>query len=146
MEDKHVDATPPVPSNWIDPVSFAANKAEAHAKLSEMTKEVRVTDPKTGGQKGSKLERFDLIPVGPLTELARVYGRGAQKYADDNWRKGYDWKLSYAALQRHLNLFWGGENLDKDSGQPHMAHAAWHCFTLLWFMQNYPDGDSRAKA
>lgn len=106
--------------------------------------EVRVTSA-TGGQKGSKPERYDLIPVGPLAHLARTYGFGAEKYDDNNWQKGYDWKLSYAALQRHLNAFWGGEDFDPEIGTPHLANAAWHCFTLMWFMENRPEYDSRAK-
>lgn len=105
--------------------------------------ETRITDPRTGGQKGSKLERFDLIPAEPLEALARVYGIGAQKYADDNWRKGYSWRLSFAALMRHAWAFWRGEDTDAESGQPHLAHAAWHCFTLLWFMQRRPALDDR---
>ena len=106
--------------------------------------EVRVTDPKTGVQKGQKDARFDLIPTEPLRYLALVYGMGAKKYADDNWRKGYDWKLSYGAMQRHLNAFWGGEDMDPESHLPHLAHAMWHCATLLWFSENYTDGDTRA--
>lgn len=106
--------------------------------------ETRVTDPKTGGQKGQKDARFDLIPTEPLRYLALVYGMGAKKYADDNWRKGYDWKLSYGAMQRHLNAFWGGEDMDPESHLPHLAHAMWHCATLLWFSENYTDGDTRA--
>ena len=42
--------------------------------------EERNTVSSSGGQKGVKLERFELIPVGPLTELARLYGTGAEKY------------------------------------------------------------------
>ena len=113
---------------------------------SLLTGEVRVTDPKTGGQKGQKDARFDLIPTEPLRYLALVYGMGAKKYADDNWRKGYDWKLSYGAMQRHLNAFWGGEDMDPESGLPHLGHAMWHCATLLWFSEFYKDGDTRAKS
>jgi hypothetical protein len=49
-------------------------------------------DPVTGGVKGQKLARFDLIPVNPLWELAEHFGRGAQKYADRNFERGYDWR------------------------------------------------------
>jgi glutamine cyclotransferase len=63
--------------------------------------ETRVVDPLTGGEKGSKIERFDLIPEEMETGLARHYGEGAKKYADRNWEKGYKWGLSYAALRRH---------------------------------------------
>lgn len=108
--------------------------------------EVRITDPKTGGQKGMKLERFDLIPVEPLEELARVYGRGASKYADDNWRRGYQWKLSFGAMMRHAWAFWRGESRD-ELGNHHLGCVAWHAFTLMWFEANRPELDSRhAKA
>lgn len=70
------------------------------------------TTSSTGGQKGVKPERFDLIPTGPLTELSRLYAVGARKYAEHNWRKGYEWSNSYASIQRHSNLFWGGEDYD----------------------------------
>lgn len=90
----------------------------------------------TGGAKDSKLARFDQIPSYPLRLLAERYGAGNQKYETgpgelDNWRKGYAWSLSYAAMQRHANAFWSGEDIDPDSGQPHLAAVAWHAFTLL---------------
>lgn len=107
--------------------------------------EVRVTDPDTGAQKGSKPERYDLIPTVALADLARVYHMGAQKYDDHNWRKGYAWSLSYAAMQRHLNAFWEGEDLDTESGLPHLAHAMWHCATLLTFMRENKDKDDRYR-
>jgi len=96
--------------------------------------EVRVTDPETGGQKGQKAEQYSLLPVAALAEVARVYGYGAEKYDRENWRKGYAWHLSYDAAQRHMNLFWGGEDLDQESGLPHLAHAQFHMLTLLTYM------------
>jgi hypothetical protein len=73
--------------------------------------EVRSTSS-TGGQKGVKLQRFDLIPIGPLTRLAEHYGKGALKYDNHQWRKGYEWSKSYAALLRHLTAWWNGEEYD----------------------------------
>ena len=109
-----------------------------------MSEEVRITS-ETGGQKGSKEERYDLIPTEPPRLLATLYGRGAQKYDDDNWRRGYDWKLSYAALQRHINQFWSGEDIDPETQVPHVINAAWHCFTLAQFMIDHPEYDNRYK-
>lgn len=101
--------------------------------------EVRLTSV-TGGAKGSKPARFDLIPTGPLWELAEHYGKGAQKYervnGKDNWRNGYDWSLSYAALQRHANAFWNGEDIDAETGSKHIIAAAWHCLALAHFMDD----------
>lgn len=95
--------------------------------------EVRITDPSTGGQKGSKLARFDLIPQDALWEVAEVYGRGAQKYADRNWEKGYKWGLSVAAMLRHLSLRLRGEVYDQETGARHMAQVVWHGLALLTF-------------
>ena len=107
------------------------------------TSEVRIKNEKTGGEKGSKIERFDLIPAGPLTELARQYGVGCAKYADRNWEKGYDWSLSYASALRHLTQFWNGEDTDAETGTKHVIAAAWHCFALAEFMEKHPDLDNR---
>lgn len=110
------------------------------------TDEVRLTSP-TGGQKGSKLARFDLIPPSVLWELAEHYGKGAEKYDDNNWMKGYDWKLSFASAIRHLMSFWKGEDYDTDvpiAPTKHVVAAAWHCIALAWFMDNMPQYDTRA--
>lgn len=121
-----------------------------------MSNEIRTVSA-TGARKGVKPERPDLIPVGPLRQLALHYGIGAEKYTErdeagnitheggNNWRAGYEWSKSYAALQRHLLAFWGGEDLDPETQTPHLTAAAWHCFTLLEFMNTHPEFDDRVK-
>jgi len=104
--------------------------------------EVRKTS-KTGGQKGVKPEQYGLIPVAALRDVARVYGYGATKYAENNWRKGYSWRWTYDAMQRHLNAFWEGECLDPESGLPHLAHAAFHCLSLMTFCREQKRFDDR---
>lgn len=106
--------------------------------------EIRVTST-TGGQKGSKPARYDLIPAASLDAIARLYGRGAEKYEDHNWRKGYDWSLSFAALQRHAWAFWNGEDNDAETGMPHMTSVAFHAMALLEFMETHPEFDNRPK-
>ncbi len=109
-----------------------------------MTKgETRVTNAKTGGEKNTKPQRFDLIPWAAVSEIAEVYGMGAKKYSDHNWRKGYDWGLSFAALHRHLALWAEGEDIDEESGLNHLAHVGWHVLTLLTFTREHSDLDDR---
>lgn len=113
-----------------------------------MSKEIRITDPNTGGQKGSKPERYDLIPWNALSIIACVYHYGAQKYEDPtvgphNWRRGYAWSLSFAALLRHLTAWWEGEDVDPESGHSHLAHAGWHILTLIWFTLTNKGTDDR---
>src|SRR6266850_5329226 len=105
---------------------------EGDAGMSE-NGETIIIDTKTGGAKGQKPERFDLIPMAALEEVARVYGMGAKKYDDYNWLKGYKWSLSFGAMLRHISLWMMGQSTDKESGLHHLAHAAWHCLTLMSF-------------
>lgn len=107
--------------------------------------EIRMTDPSTGAQKGTKIEKFDLIPAKALSELAAHFGVGSLKYAKHNWRKGYDWGYSYAAMQRHAWAFWSGEDIDEETGSKHIIAAAWHCLILSVFMDEQPDKDDRFR-
>jgi len=108
--------------------------------------EVRITNAQTGGQKGRKQARFDLIPVNPLWEVAELYGKGALKYADRNWELGYDWSLSFAALLRHAWQFWRGENRDGETGAHHLASVVFHALALIQFGQSHPELDDRPKS
>lgn len=107
-----------------------------------MTEEIRSVS-KSGGEKGVKVQRFDLIPVEALSKVAELYGKGAEKYAANNWRKGYEWSKSYAALQRHANAFWSGEDDDPEMGVPHMACVAFHALALITFMEEQRVYDDR---
>jgi len=105
--------------------------------------EVRVVDPTTGGAKGQKLARFDLIPPRPLKALAEHYGKGAAKYEDRNWERGYKWSLSYAALHRHLNAWWSGEDNDPELGSSHLDAVLFHAMALREFTDTHPELDDR---
>ena len=102
-------------------------------KETDMSDEVRITDPNTGGQKGQKDCQLGAVDPLALWEIGNISGFGNVKYERYNFSKGYKWSLSYDALQRHLMLFWSGEDRDNESGLYHIAHAAWHCLTLLTF-------------
>lgn len=103
-------------------------------------------DETTGGVKGAKACRYDLVPVRPLAEVAAVLGQGAAKYSENNWRKGYDWGKSYAAAQRHMNRFWAGEKVDPDSGLHPLAHAIANLMFLIEFTESHPELDDRGDA
>lgn len=118
--------------------------------------EVRTTSS-TGGQKGVKAERIDLVPPLPLLVVSRLYAAGAEKYAEHNWRKGYEWSKSYASLQRHAMAFWSGQDLDEHepdcppdctnhTEQPHLASVIFHAMALIQFTQDHPEFDDRYKA
>lgn len=107
--------------------------------------EVRVVNPQTGGAKGQKLARFDLLPWDVLWEVAEHFGRGALKYEDRNWEKGYMWSLSYAALMRHLIAFWNGEDTDPETGSHHLDAVIFHAMALRRYTVSHPEFDDRPK-
>jgi len=87
--------------------------------------------------------RYDLIPVFPLRELARVYTIGAKKYADRNWELGLKYSRILGALMRHLEAYRGGEDIDPEGGQHHLSSVAWCAFALIEYGQTHPELDDR---
>lgn len=131
----------------IEPLLAALEpvKLDSLAAVKSAPLEVRVVSA-TGGAKGVKPQRYDLIPVMPLDRLAELYARGAEKYDSHNWRRGYDWSNSYAAAMRHMTRFWNGEDIDPEMGLPHTVCAAFHMFALTQFLEDFPEYDDRYKS
>ena len=97
----------------------------------------------TGGQKGRKAEQFSAMPWDALAQLAAHYGKGAEKYAAHNYRRGYPWSWSFDAMQRHAAAFWMGEDLDAETGTKHVLAIAFHALALAVFMDDHPALDDR---
>lgn len=73
-----------------------------------------------------------LVPSGLLVPLARVMELGAKKYGFWNWRlTRVRYSVYVHAALRHLLSSLDGEEIDPESGQPHIAHAAACCAILL---------------
>jgi hypothetical protein len=110
--------------------------------------ETRIVDA-SGGAKGSKLARFDMIPPDVLWELAEHYGKGEAKYPSDpetgqpNWQRGYSYRLSVAALMRHLTSWLMGEDVDPETGSSHLIAVIWHAMALRYFQLHDKGKDYR---
>ena len=63
-----------------------------------------------------------LIPPEAHTALARVLQQGAERYGPHNWETGIKYSRLYDALERHLQAWRAGEDIDPDSGLPHLEH------------------------
>jgi hypothetical protein len=77
--------------------------------------------------------RMDLLSPVFLEGTAMVLTFGAKKYDAYNWAKGIAYSRVFAALQRHLWAFWRGEDLDEETGMPHL----WHASCCLMFLTHY---------
>jgi hypothetical protein len=86
---------------------------------------------------------FSLIPLSTLEDEARVWMYGKQKYAAWNWAKGMPWSIPIACLMRHMAAWQRGEELDSESGLPHLAHAMCNLRMLMLYAKTYPEGDDR---
>jgi hypothetical protein len=89
--------------------------------------------------------RWDLVPYDSLEEVVKVYTFGANKYADENWRKGIKFKRIIGAAFRHFVAWLLGEQKDKESGINHLAHCCWGLFTLMWYEKHRHEFDDRHK-
>lgn len=93
---------------------------------------------------GRKL-RLGLIPVSFSRWVAKVLMFGAEKYGPDNWRKGGPWVEVYECQQRHMQSWLDGEDLDPESGLPHLAHAACNLAFLIEFAEKGIGTDDRYR-
>ena len=85
--------------------------------------------------------RYDLVPVYPTEAAAKVFAFGANKYGDRNWELGLQYGRLKAALMRHVEAFWKGEEIDPESGLPHLGHAMC-CLMMLTEQTLNPNYDA----
>lgn len=80
--------------------------------------------------------RVDLVPFEAIKGIADVMGYGCQKYAPRNWEKGISYSRVYASALRHLLSWFFGQNIDTESGLPHLSHALCNISFLLYYQEN----------
>ncbi len=100
----------------------------------------------------SEAKKFDtgkpmmsLLSPYALEQVAMVLTFGAEKYDKHNWRKGMDWSRLLDASMRHINAFNNGEDIDQESGLPHIAHAMCCLMMLLTYTKDNKNLDDRYK-
>jgi hypothetical protein len=70
--------------------------------------------------------QVNLVPPEVIIAAAKVFEFGAKKYGMNNWRHDIDkfpYSRHYGSVMRHLLAFHSGEDLDPESGLPHLHHA-----------------------
>ena len=67
--------------------------------------------------------RISDTPVNSIRLLGLVHNNGATKYGTLNWREHtVSASVYYNAAWRHMAAWYEGEDLDPESGLPHLAH------------------------
>lgn len=90
--------------------------------------------------------QLDLLPALAVFGVGDVLTYGAKKYAAHNWRKGLAWSRLTAAALRHLLAFMRGEDIDPESGLPHIDHALCCLMFLSEFQKTGGGTDDRWRS
>lgn len=108
------DNPSPSPSNY--------SKAGTEYSKAGTKYDLKATNPKDCV--GTKKVPFSPIPANVTAEVGLAMLEGARKYGRHNYRvSGVSASVYYDAAMRHLAQWWEGEDIDKDSGLPHVVKA-----------------------
>jgi hypothetical protein len=89
--------------------------------------------------------RYDLLDAGILEDVVAVFTYGSKKYDDNNWRKGMPFTKLFGSIMRHMWLWYRGEDIDKESGLKHLAHAICDIMMVGSIQRDRKDCDDRIK-
>jgi hypothetical protein len=90
--------------------------------------------------------RVDQIPPRALLQIGTIMGYGAKKYGDWNWaqyRSDWKWGQLIGSTLRHIYAWMKREDIDPESGYPHLAHAAANLMMLLELIETKNGTDDR---
>lgn len=132
----------------------------APAAISDManTAEIGVAVPLIGGttshqaplDNGMLRYNSGKIPLSLLPASYTYYAGmglayGAIKYNAHNWRRGGSWTKAYESMQRHMDAWREGEDIDAESGLPHLALAGCNLAFLTEFFDKKIGVDDRFR-
>lgn len=63
---------------------------------------------------------LDVMPA--LHDMVAVMEFGGKKYERNNWQKGFPREKLLDSMLRHIDAFYSGEDIDPESGLPHVGH------------------------
>lgn len=111
---------------WLDCVEETLKESNIlPPDLSEKKKTVipGFTGAATGGLRYNEGKvQWGLLNYKALEPMIRVLMFGAKKYSPNNWQKGLSKREILESMQRHLASMMDGEEIDPESGLPHIGH------------------------
>lgn len=114
----------------------------AHVCSKEMPK--CQVDPTKASRFNTGKSRWSLVSFEALEPMVEVLEFGAEKYAPGNWANGGGLSHSETmeSLARHLFALMRGEDIDPESGKPHIGHIQCNAMFLGHFYK-YPEEFNR---
>lgn len=89
--------------------------------------------------------RYDLVNPYAHEDMIKVLTFGSKKYPERNWERGMKWTSIIASMKRHIAAIEKGEDFDKESGLPHIAHVQCNAHFLNAYYYIFQQGDDRPK-
>lgn len=133
-------------------MSYQKTLEQTQADNQQMKALLTAGDPpkvEQGSNQGLKLDDgkppIALVDAAMIEGVAAVMGFGAKKYAAHNWRKGLQLSRCLSAAMRHILAFVRGEDIDPESGLPHIDHAICSLQFARAMWKDRPDMDDRYK-
>lgn len=96
-----------------------------------------------GDRKNLNKLKWSLVSYKALEPMVEVLMFGAKKYSANNWKKGLKYTETLESMQRHINSFLEGEDIDPESGLPHVGHILCNAQFLSYMYQFRKDLDDR---
>lgn len=89
--------------------------------------------------------RWSLVDFPSLEDMVKVLEFGANKYSDNNWKKGLKTTEIIESMMRHMVAYLNGENIDPESNLPHTGHIMCNAMFLAYMTRFKPEFDNREK-
>ena len=86
---------------------------------------------------------LSLIPPETLIGVMDVFGAGVEKYGKHNFRDGLEHTRPLDASVRHTLAILARQDLDPESGRPHVYHAIASLIIYDWQRLHHPELDDR---
>lgn len=81
---------------------------------------------------------WHLVSFDDIEPMVRVLEYWAEKYSENNWKKGFPKNKLLDCAQRHLIALYEWEEVDEESKQSHAAHVM--CNMMMYLYHNRNDG------
>lgn len=82
--------------------------------------------------------KWSLVHFESLEPMVEVLEFGAKKYAPKNWMKGFPLDEILDSMQRHVAALIDGEEIDPESGLPHMGHIQCNAMFYNYMIKHNP--------
>lgn len=99
-----------------------------------------------GKKEDSNKAPISLIPTEAILAMAEGFAYGAKKYGAHNFREGIEYTRLIDSLMRHTLAFLAGEDIDEESGLPHVSLMGSNFAMLQYQTVHHPELDNRYKS